>query len=53
MTTTPSELPTDRNACDQLFGLRILATDPKVLERPLFVAELHKPEVLHAPAPPR
>jgi phosphoglycerate dehydrogenase-like enzyme len=29
------------------FGMRVLATDPKVLERPLSVAELHKPEALH------
>jgi len=26
------------------FGMRVLATDPKVLERPLFVEELHKPD---------
>jgi phosphoglycerate dehydrogenase-like enzyme len=29
------------------FGMEILATDPKVIERPQFVAELHKPEALH------
>jgi phosphoglycerate dehydrogenase-like enzyme len=26
------------------FGMRVLATDPKVLERPPFVEELHKPD---------
>lgn len=26
------------------FGMRVLATDPKVLERPLYVEELHKPD---------
>jgi phosphoglycerate dehydrogenase-like enzyme len=26
------------------FGMRVLATDPKVWERPLFVDELHKPD---------
>ena len=26
------------------FGMRVLATDPKVLERPLFVEELHRPD---------
>src|SRR4051812_42449823 len=25
------------------FGMRVLATDPKVIEKPLFVEELHKP----------
>jgi phosphoglycerate dehydrogenase-like enzyme len=29
------------------FGMRVLATDPKVLERPLFVEELHKPGAFH------
>jgi phosphoglycerate dehydrogenase-like enzyme len=29
------------------FGVRIVATDPKVLERPLFVEELHKPAAFH------
>ena len=29
------------------FGMRILATDPKVLERPPFVEELHKPDAFH------
>jgi phosphoglycerate dehydrogenase-like enzyme len=29
------------------FGMRVLATDPKVLERPLFVEELHKPSAFH------
>ncbi len=28
------------------FGMRVLATDPKVIERPLTVAELHRPEAL-------
>lgn len=28
------------------FGMRVIATDPKVLERPLFVAELHRPAAL-------
>jgi phosphoglycerate dehydrogenase-like enzyme len=29
------------------FGMQVLATDPKVLERPQYVAELHKPDALH------
>jgi phosphoglycerate dehydrogenase-like enzyme len=29
------------------FGMRVAATDPKVLERPLFVEELHKPDAFH------
>jgi phosphoglycerate dehydrogenase-like enzyme len=29
------------------FGIKILATDPKVLEKPLFVEELHKPAAFH------
>jgi phosphoglycerate dehydrogenase-like enzyme len=29
------------------FGMRVLATDPKVLERPLYVEELHKPSAFH------
>lgn len=29
------------------FGMRVLATDPKVIERPLFVEELHRPEAFH------
>ena len=29
------------------FGMSVLATDPKVMERPLFVDELHKPDALH------
>ena len=29
------------------FGMRVLATDPKVLERPLFVEELHRPDAFH------
>ncbi|WP_165066620.1 D-2-hydroxyacid dehydrogenase [Paludisphaera rhizosphaerae] len=28
-------------------GVRVLATDPKVWERPLFVEELHKPDKFH------
>ena len=29
------------------FGVRVVATDPKVWERPLFVDELHKPDKFH------
>jgi phosphoglycerate dehydrogenase-like enzyme len=29
------------------FGMRVLATDPKVIEKPLFVDELHKPDAFH------
>lgn len=29
------------------FGMRVIATDPKVLERPLFVEELHGPDAFH------
>src|SRR5262245_14158152 len=29
------------------FGMRVLATDPKVMEKPLFVEELHKPDAFH------
>jgi len=29
------------------FGMRVLATDPKVLEKPLCVEELHRPEAFH------
>jgi phosphoglycerate dehydrogenase-like enzyme len=29
------------------FGMRVLATDPKVLEKPLFVEELHRPDAFH------
>ncbi|WP_165248760.1 D-2-hydroxyacid dehydrogenase [Paludisphaera soli] len=29
------------------FGVRVVATDPKVWERPLFVDELYKPDKLH------
>jgi phosphoglycerate dehydrogenase-like enzyme len=29
------------------FGMHVLATDPKVLERPQYVAELHHPDALH------
>ena len=30
------------------FGMRVLATDPKVLERPLYVEELRRPDAFHA-----
>jgi phosphoglycerate dehydrogenase-like enzyme len=33
------------------FGIRVLATDPKVWEKPLFVDELHKPDALHGLLP--
>ena len=33
------------------FGMRVLATDPKVQERPLFVEELHRPEAFHGLIP--
>jgi phosphoglycerate dehydrogenase-like enzyme len=33
------------------FGMRVLATDPKVLERPLYVEELHRPDAFHALLP--
>jgi phosphoglycerate dehydrogenase-like enzyme len=33
------------------FGTRVIATDPKVYERPLFVEELHRPDVFHALLP--
>ena len=33
------------------FGMRVLATDPKVLERPLYVEELHKPAAFHTLLP--
>lgn len=33
------------------FGMRVLATDPKVWERPLFVEELHKPDAFHSLLP--
>lgn len=29
------------------FGMRVLATDPKVQERPLFVESLHRPDRIH------
>jgi phosphoglycerate dehydrogenase-like enzyme len=29
------------------FGMRVLATDPKVWEKPLSVAELHRPDAFH------
>jgi phosphoglycerate dehydrogenase-like enzyme len=33
------------------FGMKVLATDPKVLERPLFVDELHRADAFHALLP--
>jgi len=33
------------------FGMRVLATDPKVWERPSFVEELHKPAAFHSLLP--
>jgi phosphoglycerate dehydrogenase-like enzyme len=33
------------------FGMRVLATDPKVMERPEYVEELHKPDALHTLLP--
>jgi phosphoglycerate dehydrogenase-like enzyme len=33
------------------FGMRVLATDPKVLERPLYVEELHRPDAFHTLLP--
>jgi phosphoglycerate dehydrogenase-like enzyme len=33
------------------FGMRVLATDPKVWERPSFVEELHKPDAFHSLLP--
>jgi phosphoglycerate dehydrogenase-like enzyme len=33
------------------FGMRVVATDPKVLERPLYVDELHKPAAFHTLLP--
>ena len=33
------------------FGMRVLATDPKVLDRPLYVEELHKPAAFHSLLP--
>jgi phosphoglycerate dehydrogenase-like enzyme len=35
----------------QAFGMRVLATDPKVFERPLYVEELHRPNAFHALLP--
>jgi phosphoglycerate dehydrogenase-like enzyme len=29
------------------FGMRVLATDPKVFEKPIFVEELHRPDAFH------
>lgn len=33
------------------FGMSVLATDPKVMERPLFVSELHRPDAFHSLLP--
>jgi phosphoglycerate dehydrogenase-like enzyme len=33
------------------FGMRVIATDPKVWERPLYVEELHQPDAFHALLP--
>ena len=33
------------------FGMRVVATDPKVRERPLYVDELHKPSAFHSLLP--
>jgi phosphoglycerate dehydrogenase-like enzyme len=33
------------------FGMQVLATDPKVIERPAFVSELYKPDALHGLLP--
>jgi hypothetical protein len=33
------------------FGMRVLATDPKVIEKPLFVEELHRPDDFHSLLP--
>lgn len=33
------------------FGMRVLATDPKVTKKPEYVAELHQPEALHSLLP--
>jgi phosphoglycerate dehydrogenase-like enzyme len=33
------------------FGMRVIATDPKVLERPLYVEELHRPNAFHGLLP--
>lgn len=33
------------------FGMRVIATDPKVQERPLFVEELHRPAAFHGLLP--
>jgi phosphoglycerate dehydrogenase-like enzyme len=35
----------------QAFGMRVLSTDPKVMERPLFVEELHRPDAFHSLLP--
>ncbi len=34
------------------FGMRVLATDPKVREKPLFVEELHRPQAVRRLLPP-
>jgi phosphoglycerate dehydrogenase-like enzyme len=33
------------------FGMRVIATDPKVLERPLYVEELHRPDAFSSLLP--
>lgn len=33
------------------FGMRVLSTDPKVMERPLFVEELHRPDAFQTLLP--
>ena len=33
------------------FGMRVVSTDPKVIERPLFVEELHRPDAFHSLLP--
>ena len=33
------------------FGMRVVSTDPKVMERPLFVEELHRPDAFHTLLP--
>ena len=33
------------------FGVRVLATDPKVIEKPLYVEELRRPDAFHALLP--
>jgi phosphoglycerate dehydrogenase-like enzyme len=42
-----TEIARRAHAC----GMRVLATDPKVLERPLYVEELRRPDAFHALLP--